>query len=336
MGPSVAVFLAYSGVDMKRSPSLNGIGLSLSAEIYIAGVRCSLHTNSPKVISALSAGRHESAHLHDGTFEMDILEDSTLPADAPHDPRFRGMHHLLFADFGRGDTFGFDLLRRKVIATISSETAANGALWDSMLLPIVVGVLGAAVGVVPVHSACLDWDHKGLMIVGASGAGKSTLCVTLSQRGLSIVSEGWTYITEGRGGLMAHGISPRVKLLPDAVRHFPELQGLSPSKTLNGEIAFDIDAADVFHSQMRPQSTPRWLLFLQRVERPGCEFVPLSPTAARTFFENGGERLPPQLSETAARRSEIIEALSERPSWLMRYGCGPQQAANEICGFVGR
>ena len=78
--------------------------------------------------------------------------------------------------------------------------------WDRILLPIALGVLGPALGVVPVHSACLAIDGAGLLIAGASGAGKSTLSVALAQEGFDFISDDWTYLSlnHGKAGCPRH------------------------------------------------------------------------------------------------------------------------------------
>lgn len=313
--------------------SLSAADLQLRAELRIAGARCVLRSNSCNVLSALAHWRADTAPSSGVSFEMEIAEDRTLPRAAQRDARFRGLHHLVFADFGGGNVFTLDVLRRKVTGAISQETAGDELFWNSVLVPIVIGVLGPALGIVPVHSACLDLDSKALMLPGASGAGKSTLCAALARLGFAIVSDGWAYVTNDEDGLAVHGISPRVKLLPDSVRYFPELCGFATTETLNGEIAFDLDPQFVFHSEIRRRSRPHWLLFLQRTETPACEFVPFAAEGARAFFENSAERLPSQLSCFAAARSETIKALTERPSWILRSGCDPHKTAEAIGRF---
>lgn len=318
---------------MRRSHSLNGIELHLEKELRIAGVQCFLRSNSTRVMSSLASWRFDSEDAPAGNFEMNILEDPALPSSMRYQPRFRGLHHLVLADFGARDTFILDVSRRAVNAVICSATAADDFFWNTTLLPLCVGVLGAALGCIPVHSACLDLDGQGLMIPAASTAGKSTLCAALSQRGFAVVSDGWAYITNGGNGVRAHGISPRIKLLPNATSQFPELHGRVPSKTSNGEIAFDVDPVETFGARVCRQTTPKWLLFIERTQTRQCDFQPLDPAAARRFFEEGAERLPECLAGFGGRRSEIFAALAARPSWLLRYGCEPRRAAEEIRRF---
>jgi hypothetical protein len=232
---------------------------------------------------------------------MEVLVDSSINHDPWAKAHFRGLRHLVFASFGTQEVFTFDLLRRRVIGAVSLTTASDSSFWNTRLLPIVVGVMGTTVGVVPLHSACLDRDGKGLLIAGLSGAGKSTLSVALAQREFSLVSDDWTYVSKdgNKDGLIASGLSVPVKLLPDAVQHFPELKALTPKESLNGELAFEVD----------------------------------DPTDARAFYERSAELLPEELPEAAATRSEIIRAVTSGKCFRVRSGELPQRTAEAIDRF---
>lgn len=299
---------------------------------FIAGATCVVSTNSRAVIDSLSRWKSPQRPF-ERSFQLNVLVDPSAARTRRTTPHFRGSHHLVFAAFGERELFVFDLLRRSVSGVVSRETAEDGLFWKNLLLPIALGVMGPTIGLVPVHAACLDWKGRGVMITGPSGAGKSTLAVALSQRGFSLVSDDWTYIAHERGQVTAYGISAPVKLLADATHLFPELTRLQPARSLNGEIAFEVDPARVFGSPVRSQSTPSWLVFLERTRQAGCQILPYSRRGTRTFFENSAERLPDQLAEAAARRSEAIAALAKQECWLLRYGGPPQVAAEAISGF---
>ena len=302
---------------------------------FVAGATCAVSTNSRSVIDSLSQWRCPQRPF-ERFFALNVLMDPSAARTRGATPHFRGLHHLVFAAFGERELFVFDLLRRSVHGVVSRETAEDGLFWKNLLLPIALGVLGPTIGLVPVHAACLDRNGRGLMITGPSGAGKSTLAVALSQRGFSLVSDDWTYIAQERGQVTAYGISAPVKLLADAPRLFPELSRFQPARSLNGEMAFEVDPARVFGSPVRSESTPSWLVFLERTAQAGCQILPRSRKGTRTFFENSAERLPDQLAEAAARRSEAIAALAKQECWLLRYGGPPQVAAEAISGFCER
>ena len=233
-----------------------------------------------------------------------------------------------------GSFLSFDLLRRRVMGMLSPAAARDPSFWNSRLLPISIGVLGTTLGLAPLHSACLDRHGAGVLVAGNSGMGKSTLTAALAKRGFAVVSDDWTYVSTFHDTLAAHGLFAPVKLLPDAVRYFPELRESAPRKTLNGEFAHEIDPAKVFRSEWKVSSVPKWILFLERSSVPGCRFVPCRPERVRQFFETNAEKLPVELPEAARTRSSIIQRLSACDSWILRSGDDPIQTAAAIDEFL--
>lgn len=309
--------------------------LPLAARLRLVGRGCLLRTNSEAILRSLERWEEAAEGMNEPSFELRVLVDPSAKRGNNAVPHFRGLHHLVFGAFGGNDTFLFDLERRRISAVVSSETAQDAAFWNVRLLPTALGLLGATIGVVPLHCACLDRDGKGLLLAGASGTGKSTLAVALSRRGFSVVSDGWTYVGRNGHGLTAHGISAPAKLLPDAVDHFPELRDFKAGRAANGETAFEVDVARTFRASVRRESSPRWVMFLERVASPGCDIVPVSSDAAGRFFAETLERLPQQLQEATDTRAALVESLLATECWLARYGGPPQLAARAISDFCG-
>jgi hypothetical protein len=304
-----------------------------SRKLCFAGAACNLHTNSPglaRVLEGLSISNGET--VGDG-FHMRVVVDESTDEGAG-EPHFRGLHHVVTASFGRSNMFVFDILRRTLSAHVSLAVARDNRFWKEKLIPITLGVLGAAMGLVPVHCACLELDGDGLLIAGVSGAGKSTLSVALSAEGFNYVSDDWTYISQRREGIVAHGTSAPVKLLPDAVEHFRNLQRHTLRTSMNGELAYEVDIAEAFGARVQRTCEPRWLIFLERTQRAGAIFAPMPSAEARTYLNSSVERLPPQLEEAAAMREQTIEGVALLPSWRFQYGGPPQFAARELREFV--
>jgi serine kinase of HPr protein (carbohydrate metabolism regulator) len=172
------------------------------------------------------------------------------------------------------------------------------------------------------------------MIAGVSGAGKSTLSVALAEEGFNYVSDDWTYISQSRDGIMAHGTSAPVKLLPNAVEHFKNLRRHSLQTSMNGELAYEVDIAEAFGARVQRACEPRCLMFLERTQRAGAAFRPMSSTESRRYLNSSVERLPLQLHEAAAMRERTIESVALLPSWHFRYGGTPQFAARQLREFV--
>jgi hypothetical protein len=299
----------------------------------IAGVSCSIRTNSLELASTLCSWRpkhrkHDAVGFSMRVVVSDANDDCTIP------PHFRGLGHIVIATFGASDIFVFDLIRREISATVSAQTARTAAFWADTLFPIAVGVLGPAIGILPLHAACLELGGSGILIAGASGAGKSTLAVAMAQAGLNYVSDDWTYIANDRDELLAHGVGASAKLLPDAIRHFPELVRFQLSVALNGELAYLLSASETFPSRPVRSCVAQWLVFLERTTGSGCEISPIPAEQTRWYVESSVEPLPTELRAAALRRQQLIERVACLPSWRLRYGGTPQFAAQELSRFV--
>lgn len=317
---------------------MNRAALPLRTDLLIAGAHCAFATNSEQILASVDRWRCPNRSRTSRTFDMNVLLDSSLPSDrdVKTHTHFRGLHHLVFATLGTYELFIFDLVRKQVAAAVSQAAASESAFWNSYLLPITVGIMGTTLGVIPVHSACLDLDGKTLLIAGVSGAGKSTLSVALAHCGFSLVSDDWTYVSQEAESLIAHGLDAPVKLLPDAIRYFPELSGRTPRMWFNGELAFEIEHEEFCRRSTARCSRPHWLMFLERTSDSGCDFFPCSTHDAQAFFESSAERLPCQIPEASAARSAIIRSIANCRCWRLRTGESPQVTADAVRQFCER
>ena len=296
----------------------------------LAGAGCVLSTNSAAL--AKSVRRSTVAWIGQAACELtvDVLAGDASPLAGAH---FRGMHHVVVASFGAANVFIFDLRRRVVTAKVSEAVAYDAEFWHRTLLPIMAGVLGATIDLLPLHSACLSREGFGMLIAGESGAGKSTLAVALAQRSFDYISDDWTYCTVASGILAAHGTAARVKLLPDAVRHFVELDDEQVHTSMNGELAFEVSVEQAFGARLERQCMPRLLIFYCRTGEPASQFTRLDSTAARRYMESNVERLPIQLAEASKIRSSLMDAVAALPCWRFECGGTPARIAEELDTF---
>ena len=293
-----------------------------------------MSTNSVDILQAAAHWRPPKKHSCVPSFEMDVLVDSAVETRCRHSAYFRGARHLVFAVLPPRNFITYDLLRRRVHAVLSAATARDPVFWNTLLLPITIGVLGTTVGVAPLHCACLERHSSGLLLAGISGAGKSTLAAALAERGFALISDDWTYVSKRESALVGHGLSSPVKLLPDTVRFFPCLRNFIPRPTLNGEVAYEIDPAHSIGCTVKSFTYPRRIFFLERTSTPGCDFVACRREYVKSFFEKSVERLPDELAEAKEFRASILQTLSLCPAWVLRTGDGPQATADAIDTFL--
>ncbi len=248
-------------------------------------------------------------------------------------PFFRGLGHVVYAGFDNQNSFLLDLRRRIVLGRFSAALAGDSDYWERVILPVLVGLASDALGVTVIHCACVERDGAGLLLAGDSGAGKSTLSLALARCGFAFLSDDWTYLSYARRQLAAWGLPTRLKLLPDAVRYFPELRGFDPSISLNGETAFEVDPEHVFGMRRCLRCDPRWLVFLERRNQPGHALVRMPPQAAAMRLGSAQGRLPPELSQLRKTQRATIQSLVERECWLLQYGDEPEAVAELLNGL---
>jgi hypothetical protein len=299
----------------------------------LAGAGCVLRTNCSSLAENIARSTEKWQGIAVCVLNVEVNAGDSSPRGPAH---FRGMHHVIVASFGAANVFVFDLRRLIVTAKVSQAVAADGEFWHRALLPIAAGVFGATIGLLPLHSACLSRDGDGMLIAGESGAGKSTLAVALANRNFDYISDDWTYCTATEAGLVAHGTGARVKLLPDAARHFPLLGEHKVHISMNGELAFEVRADEVFGARMRKLCQPRMLVFYCRIAgaaEPFSRFTPLASAAARDYMERNVERLPRQLAEAAATRSALMDKVAGLPCWKFECSGTPGFIAQELETF---
>lgn len=308
-----------------HAPAFHGV-------LQLAGATCEVKANSDSVVQGLEAWLTPQPLTGSTSFSLDIVvTPGRKSGSAPH---FRGRKHIVVASFGVENVFTFDLSRRNVTAVITPDIAADQAFWDRVLLPIAIGILGPAFGVVPVHSACLVADGAGLLIAGESGAGKSTLSVALAQQGFGFISDDWTYLSLKGERLVAHGLSVPAKLLPDAVSYLPFLKRFQPGIALNQELAYEVPSSEL-SAQTQLSCEPHWFFFLERANRDGdCEILPIPSEESHRYAERSVERLPTGLESMLNTRSAVIAHLPRLSCWKLVYGGPPAIAVRGLQEFL--
>lgn len=309
--------------------------LPFEARFLVAGTTWRISTNAHQILAAARemfpiAGEEADHTALTGEFYVDSSLGGKPPWPPPY---FRGLDHLVYASYDSHNSMLVDLRGRRVIGLFSSAMAADRHYWKRVLLPVLLGIVSASIGVTPLHCACLVKNGFGLVVSGASGAGKSTLALSLCLKGFSYLSDEWTYFSLVGSRIQAWGLPTAIKLLPDSATYFPALRDLDPSISLNGELAFDVDPVETFGASRSMRCEPRWLVFVERTTEGRALFRRMTPEETASRFASELEALPACVSETRERQLETIRALVNRECWLLRHGLGPDSIARELATF---
>jgi len=253
-----------------------------------------------------------------------------------HRPHFRALDHLYYASFAPHDSMVIDQQHRQVVGQISIELAQDKSFWKHTILPVLVGIVSASIGITPVHCACVARnDGTGLLLGGASGSGKSTLAVTLASAGFNYVSDDCTYLSRANTDICAWGLPIPAKLLPESVAYFPQLHGATPRESLNGEIAFQVDPNQLFGSAPMLSCKPQWLIFIERCAGSRPTFQTISSQDAANRLVQDLELLPESIADQRDYQLETIKQLVDRECWVLRHGVPPQELAEVLASFCG-
>jgi hypothetical protein len=315
--------------------------LPLGARFFVAGSIWDLRSNSYEILHAMQetfdqvdVERQADLHLR---FNVDFAVNHAPLWPTPY---FRALDHLYYATYGPCDSMLVDQLGRCVVGSFSPAASRDVRHWKQTVLPVLLGIASASIGVTPIHCACVVKDGSGLLLGGESGAGKSTTALSLSRNGFSYLSDDCTYLSRSSTGVRAWGLSTPVKLLPDAVSYFPELVSLDPVLSLNGEWALNVDPTKISNVERCLSCIPRWLVFLEREERRADSspvIRPLSSREAASRLVADLETMPPILFDQYEYQWETIHRLVGRECWVVQHGLRPEALAPllaEICGFA--
>ena len=266
---------------------------------------------------------------------MRLLVDSASRRVPPWpQPYFRGLSHLVFAGFDSESELLIDLRTQRIIGRLSSLMAADRAYLQRVVFPAIFGIVSETIRLTPLHCACVARKAKALLLAGDSGSGKSTLSLALAQSGLDFISDDWTYLSRRGGTVLAWSLSNSIKLLPDAVAHFPQLAGIEPTTSLNGELAYELEPGHEFGIQSCPWAEPASMIFLRRQGNQEFKLTQMSSAEAATRLEQNLEELPATVWGEKAFLVETIRSVAQLPCWELLYGAEtPQLIAQNILRF---
>ena len=313
--------------------------LPLGARFLVAGSIWDLKSNSQEILRAMretfdqvsSEQGHPDLYLR---FHVDLAVEDAPLWPTPH---FRALDHLYYATYGPCDSMLVDQMSRRVIGSFSPAVTHDLRYWKQTVLPVLLGIVSASIGVTPVHCGCVVMGGSGLLLGGESGAGKSTMALSLSRNGFSYLSDDCTYLSRTGAGMRAWGLPTPAKLLPDAVSYFPELVSLDPVLSLNGEWALNVDPTEISNVDRCLSCTPRWLVFLERKVDSPPVIKPLSSREAASRLVADLEMMPPVIFDQYEFQLETINRLVDRECWVVRHDLRPERLARllaEICGSV--
>jgi hypothetical protein len=130
--------------------------------------------------------------------------------------------------FRYGDGTAIDVDNRRHPARIRAVIAPGQTLEDlaAYLYGPALGFLLRSWGRLALHASCVRIGDEAVLIAGPSGSGKSTMAAALALRGIPVLSDDLTALSNDEGSPVAWPAFDHVRLWPDAERLL--LDGTSP------------------------------------------------------------------------------------------------------------
>lgn len=309
--------------------------LSFVGRFLVTGASWKLFTNSAEIMAVMEkvSQPDENGSLAPDLTLFFYVDFELSESDARSRPYFRALEHLYYGTYGPGDSMLVDQQNRRVVGSLCAATARDVNYWKRVILPCLVGITSACVGITPLHCACVVKDQFGLLIHGESGAGKSTLALSLSLNGFSYLADDCTYISASKDQLQCWGSSAPLKLVPDAVTYFPQLAGLALGESLNGELSYEIDPAAVFGVRCASKCDPRWIIFVERGHRSKAAFRKISRAEAADRFASDLECLPACVADQREYQLAVIDILAQHGGWILQHDLRPAALTLAISQF---
>jgi len=220
--------------------------LPIVRTFYPMGFGLELSTDSreiEKTAESLWSRYSSMSELPPVRLRVAVSESDAEVAPLPGMPKGQG--HLLSIAHGAENFAVADLACGFGFACLSRDVAADRAYTIHHFLEPMAYMLLSAARLTMLHAACVSLKGRGVLLAGDSGAGKTCLAYACAVRG-------WTFISGDASALVRDSFAGRVAGRPFAIRFresalslFPELNGYSPKRGMNGKLDIEPPVEDL-------------------------------------------------------------------------------------------
>jgi hypothetical protein len=244
-------------------------------------------------------------------------------------PSFRALRNLFHVACGEASFAIADMKSRWAGGFVSADIAEDSSFFRNTFLECLFYVLATHHAYTPVHCAGVALESRGVFICGPSGAGKTSLAYACARAGMQILSDDVMHVRTNpdSDSLTVWGRPWHLRLLPNAVELFPELNGRPAHLRSDYEWYLEIDMAAEFPGQTITSCPPAALVFLARNQRNEIRMEAINPEAAYERL-----KLDIFLTEQSVcqRHYGVLRRLVRTHAFLLSYGTHPSQAVDVI------
>ena len=173
-----------------------------------------------------------------------------------------------------------DLASKQALAVLAPELAGQPAIVSRTLLNTIITNFLIASGYGFLHTTGLLRERQVLLLLARHNSGKSTIALRLALAGYQLLSDSMIFVDPQSPPLRLYGFPVgRVKLRPDMVADFPQLESLLEKEPVRGEIKYaadlrQLDPSLVHETAVEPSVVH--LCLLARGDQPETYLKPAS------------------------------------------------------------
>jgi hypothetical protein len=311
-----------SGFD----PLLASTELPHRVHVFPLGFPVTVSTNDAEVVLAaqLSWGKSfQRFSVPTTDFRVVVSGACTKLPHLP--PVYRAQQHLMVA-VSDAHHFGVcELAGGFGFACTSKALLSDGDSFRYHFLEGLIYSLLDTTFLATIHSACVSWRGRGVLLIGESGAGKSSFAYGCARRGWEYTADDATSLLLDQPGRTVLGNPNGFRFRPSIATLFPELKGHVRDR--NGKPTIEIRTEALPNVVRRASTSIDLILFLRRQTRDcAVSFVPISQL--ERFERLSPSPWPVGLATNQARR-RAIWCLSEADGYELDY-CEVDDAIDAI------
>jgi hypothetical protein len=255
---TMASHVDFSAGDISPDPLLEQTSERYAMDVHALGGHFHFSSDSAALIDVVAmAYGGLPPHVLAGApprFQVSLRLAPSHVAHAGDEPPPVRMHSGAGFLCGMMDACNYAVLfpeQRRALVVASADMLANPYHLRYELIEFTVFMLAArALGLVPLHGACVGWRGRGALVMGSSGAGKSTLALHGLLRGMEFLAEDAVFVEPSSG--LATGVANYLHVQDDALRFVQGEQArewIARSPTIqrrSGARKYEVDLRDGF------------------------------------------------------------------------------------------
>lgn len=315
-------------------PLLIGVEPEWTLELDALGFPLTVETNDERVaaVTQQAFGPRRSASSANEPIALRILVHD-VPETAewtPMQPVLRGQGDYFYLAASRASVVSGDCKAGFAFGFISDRQAEHEEHLRSTIIQSPVLWMATNRALSAIHCAVVTLNGKTVMLRGKPNAGKTTLAYAALRQGFSLLCEDVAFAFASQEGIELRGLPWLLYLKPDAVRFFPELEGLEPLDRYNGEQKILVHVADRFADQVTETAQLGPTVFVERSPNGRNVLHPIDRAEALELFEK--TRIA--VEQRMAGGVDIWGSMLDQPVYRFEVGPNPLAAAlvlRELC-----